>query len=76
MTSYLSQADFIAPRGHKDHMGMFAVSCFGCDALVEKFEKDNNDYNKIISQAPADCYVEAFAEYLHLEIRLDSWGYA
>ena len=73
---YLSQADFIAPRGYKDHMGMFAVSCFGCDALVEKFEKDNDDYNKIMSQALADRYVEAFAEYLHREIRLDSWGYA
>jgi 5-methyltetrahydrofolate--homocysteine methyltransferase len=73
---YLSQADFIAPRGYKDHMGMFAVSCFGCDALVERFEKDNDDYNKIMTQALADRYVEAFAEYLHKEIRLDMWGYA
>ena len=34
----VSQADFIAPSGYKDHLGMFAVSCFGCDQLVEKYE--------------------------------------
>ena len=73
---YLSQADFIAPAGYKDHMGMFAVSCFGCDALVEKYEAENDDYLKIMSQALADRFVEAFAEYLHREIRVDMWGYA
>merc|ERR1712176_1423963 len=25
---YMSQADFIAPVGYQDHLGMFAVSCF------------------------------------------------
>lgn len=73
---YLSQADFIAPAGHKDHMGMFAVSCFGCDALVKKYESEHDDYNKIMSQALADRFVEAFAEYLHRVIRTDMWGYA
>jgi 5-methyltetrahydrofolate--homocysteine methyltransferase len=73
---YLSQADFIAPAGYKDHMGMFAVSCFGCDALVEKYESEHDDYNKIMSQALADRFVEAFAEYLHRVIRTDMWGYA
>jgi len=73
---YLSQADFIAPAGYKDHIGMFAVSCFGCDALVQKYESENDDYNKIMSQALADRFVEAFAEYLHREIRTDMWGYA
>jgi 5-methyltetrahydrofolate--homocysteine methyltransferase len=73
---YLSQADFIAPEGYQDHMGMFAVSCFGCDDLVKMYEADNDDYNKIMSQALADRFVEAFAEYLHREIRTQSWGYA
>lgn len=73
---YLSQADFIAPKGYKDHVGFFAVSCFGCDALVSKFEAENDDYSKIMSQALADRFVEAFAEYLHREIRIDMWGYA
>ena len=34
---YLSLADFVAPRSAgRDHVGMFAVSVFGCDELVEK----------------------------------------
>jgi len=73
---YLSQADFIAPAGYKDHIGMFAVSCFGCDALVQEYEAEHDDYNKIMSQALADRFVEAFAEYLHREMRTDTWGYA
>ena len=73
---YLSQADFIAPTGYKDHLGMFAVSCFGCDELVRKYESENDDYSKIMSQALADRFVEAFAEYLHREIRVNMWGYA
>jgi 5-methyltetrahydrofolate--homocysteine methyltransferase len=73
---YLSQADFIAPKGYKDHMGMFAVSCFGCDDLVKLHESQNDDYSKIMAQALADRFVEAFAEYIHREIRTDMWGYA
>ena len=73
---YLSQADYIAPKGYKDHLGMFAVSCFGCEALVNKYEADHDDYSKIMAQALADRFVEAFAEYLHREIRTDMWGYA
>jgi len=73
---FFSQADFIAPAGYKDHMGMFAVSCFGCDDLVKKFESQHDDYNKIMSQALADRFVEAFAEYLHRVIRTEMWGYA
>ena len=73
---YLSQADFIAPKGHKDHLGMFAVSCFGCDVLADKYEEENDDYNKIMCQALADRFVEAFAEYLHREMRVNMWGYA
>jgi len=73
---YLSQADFIAPNGYKDHIGFFAVSCFGCEALVKKYEAENDDFSKIMAQALADRFVEAFAEYLHREIRIDLWGYA
>jgi 5-methyltetrahydrofolate--homocysteine methyltransferase len=73
---YMSQADFIAPKGYKDYLGMFAVSCFGCEDLVTKYEAEHDDYNKIMSQALADRFVEAFAEYLHRDIRVKMWGYA
>jgi 5-methyltetrahydrofolate--homocysteine methyltransferase len=75
-TPYFSQADFVAPAGYKDYMGMFAVSCFGCDDLVKRYESENDDYSKIMVQALADRFVEAFAEYIHREIRLKIWGYA
>ena len=42
---YLSQADFVATKGYKYHLGVFAVSYFGCDAFVKKFEADNDDYS-------------------------------
>lgn len=73
---YFSQADFVAPAGYNDYLGMFAVSCFGCDALVQKYESENDDYSKIMAQSLADRFVEAFAEYLHRDIRVNRWGYA
>jgi 5-methyltetrahydrofolate--homocysteine methyltransferase len=73
---FLSQADYIAPKGYKDHIGFFAVSTFGCEELVKKYESENDDFSKIMAQALADRFVEAFAEYLHREIRVDMWGYA
>jgi len=73
---FLSQADFIAPKGYADHIGFFAVSCFGCEALCNKYEADQDDFSKIMAQSLADRFVEAFAEYLHREIRIDIWGYA
>lgn len=75
---YFSQADFIAPKdsGIADHLGMFAVSCFGCDEQVAKFEAEHDDYGKIMMQALADRLVEAFAEAVHRDIRTDTWGYS
>jgi 5-methyltetrahydrofolate--homocysteine methyltransferase len=72
----LSQADFVAPRGAADHLGMFAVACHGAEALADKYEKQNDDFSKIMVQALADRIVEAFAELLHRDIRTKYWGYA
>merc|ERR1719421_1616841 len=71
----LSQADFIAPKGHADHLGMFAVSCFGAEELADKYEKENDDFQKILAQALADRFVEALAELVHKDIRTKLWGY-
>jgi len=73
---YFSQADFVAPEGISDHIGMFAVACHGCEAVAAKYDELGDDYNKIMAQALADRFVEAFAEKLHRDIRLDLWGYA
>jgi 5-methyltetrahydrofolate--homocysteine methyltransferase len=76
--AYLSQADFIAPKasGVPDYLGMFAVACMGCEEECAKFEAQNDDYSKIMVQALADRLVEAFAEAVHRDIRVDLWGYA
>jgi 5-methyltetrahydrofolate--homocysteine methyltransferase len=72
-----SLADFIAPResGVPDYIGMFAVTAgLGADELVRQFERDHDDYNAIMVKALADRLAEAFAEYLHAQVRKD-WGY-
>jgi 5-methyltetrahydrofolate--homocysteine methyltransferase len=75
----LSLADFIAPKetGIEDYIGMFAVTTgIGIEALIEKFEKDHDDYNSILVKAIADRLAEAFAECLHEKVRKEFWGYA
>ena len=42
--------------------------------LVEKYKKDNDDYNAIMAEALADRLAEAFAECLHKQVR-EEWGY-
>ncbi|RYG02976.1 MAG: methionine synthase, partial [Chitinophagaceae bacterium] len=73
----ISLTDFIAPEssGKKDHLGAFAVSIHGIDKHIKKFEEQHDDYNKIILQALADRFAEAFAELLHMKVRTDEWGY-
>ena len=70
-------ADFIAPKstGLPDYLGGFAVTTgIGLDALCGRFEKDHDDYNAIMAKALADRLAEAFAEWLHREVR-KAWGY-
>lgn len=72
-------ADFIAPKesGVKDYIGAFCVTTgFGTKELAEQFEADNDDYNSIMIKALADRLAEAFAEYLHKQVRTTHWGYA
>lgn len=73
---YMSLADFIAPKGFDDYIGMFAVGCFGVEEMAAAFEKENDDFNKILAQALGDRLVEAFAEKLHYDFRTKYWGYA
>jgi 5-methyltetrahydrofolate--homocysteine methyltransferase len=73
----LALADYIAPRdsGHIDYIGAFAVTAgHGCQELAERFEKDHDQYNSIMTKALADRLAEAFAESLHKRARAE-WGY-
>jgi 5-methyltetrahydrofolate--homocysteine methyltransferase len=77
----LSLADFIQPstvdgRQSTDFIGAFAVTIDGIEPHIKAFEANLDDYNKIMLQALADRFAEAFAECLHLKTRKDYWGYA
>ena len=75
----IALADFIAPKesGVEDYIGMFAVTAgIGIEKLVQKFEKEHDDYNSIMVKALADRLAEAFAEHLHEHVRKENWGYA
>ncbi|WP_462173849.1 methionine synthase [Pseudoalteromonas xiamenensis] len=70
-------SDFVAPRGTPDYLGAFAVTGgLEEDALADVFEQQQDDYNKIMVKAVADRLAEAFAEYLHEQVRKVYWGYA
>ncbi|MCY4122177.1 MAG: methionine synthase, partial [Acidobacteria bacterium] len=74
---YRSLADFVAPRdlGLTDHVGAFAVTAgIGVGALVERYEREHDDYRAIMVKALADRLAEAFAEMLHARVRRE-WGY-
>ncbi len=74
----LSQADDLAPKGtRKDYMGLFAVtSGIGLNEKKEAFKVAGDDYSAILIQSIADRLAEAAAEWLHLQVRKDIWGYA
>jgi 5-methyltetrahydrofolate--homocysteine methyltransferase len=75
----IALSDFIAPKdsGIQDYIGCFCVTTgFGVDEKALEFEKDLDDYNSILIKALGDRFAEAFAEYLHLKIRKEIWGYA
>jgi len=76
--SNLALADYIAPRESKkiDYAGAFCVTTgFGVEQKAKFFEENNDDYSSIMIKAIADRFAEAFAEYLHKEIRINYWGY-
>jgi 5-methyltetrahydrofolate--homocysteine methyltransferase len=70
----ISLADFIKPGA--DFIGAFAVSIHGLEPHIERFNKEFDDYSKIMLQALADRLAEAFAELLHKKTRKEFWGFA
>lgn len=74
----IALSDFVAPEesNKTDYMGAFCVGIFGAQELAESYKAQEDDYNAIMAQAIADRFAEAFAEYLHKQIRTKHWGYA
>jgi len=75
----LALSDFIAPKdsGQQDYMGCFCVTAgIGVAQLADALKDSLDDYGSIMVKALADRLAEAFAEYLHREVRMKFWGYA
>ncbi len=72
-------ADFVAPKdsGVADYLGAFAVTAgLGIEKKLAEFEAAKDDYNAIMLKSLADRLAEAFAEWLHMMVRREYWGYA
>ena len=65
----------IGGQGASDFLGAFSVTIEGIEPHIKKFEENLDDYSKIMLQALADRFAEAFAEVLHKKTRTDYWGY-
>jgi 5-methyltetrahydrofolate--homocysteine methyltransferase len=70
-------ADFVAPVGTADYVGLFAVTAgVGVEKKEQQFLAAHDDYNAILFKALADRLAEALAECMHARVRRDLWGYA
>ena len=63
--------------GVEDYIGAFAVTTgHGERERAEEFDREHDDYNKILFTALCDRLAEAFAERMHEQVRRELWGYA
>ncbi|WP_263263360.1 methionine synthase [Pseudomonas sp. RIT-PI-S] len=75
----LSLADFVAPKGSglTDYVGGFITTAgIGAEEVAKAYQDAGDDYNSIMVKALADRLAEACAEWLHLQVRKEHWGYA
>ncbi|MCB1002243.1 MAG: methionine synthase [Acidimicrobiales bacterium] len=75
----LSIADFVAPADAEvvDHVGAFVVSAGREEIeIAARFEAAHDDYSSILVKTLADRIAEAAAEWTHLRVRREWWGYA
>lgn len=68
---YLCLADFVAPlhTGVRDHLGLFAVACFGVEELSRAYEEQCDDYSSIMVKALGDRLAEVGRRRLAAEPR-------
>ena len=60
-----------------DYIGAFAVSAgFKQEELCQKYLAEGDEYNNIMVKTLTDRLAEAFAEYMHVKVRQELWGYS
>ncbi|MDA0741700.1 MAG: methionine synthase [Bacteroidetes bacterium] len=77
-SKFQALSDFVAPEGTvQDYVGGFAVTAgLDIEQTLAKFEAAHDDYSSLMLKALADRLAEGLAEYVHLKIRREIWGYA
>ena len=77
-SKFQALSDFVAPEGSvQDYVGGFAVTAgLDIEKTLAKFEAAHDDYSSLMLKALADRLAEGLAEYVHLKIRREIWGYA
>lgn len=76
---YRCLSDYVAPMssGIKDYVGGFITTGgVGAKEYADKLKENGDDYGASMVTILADRLAEAFAEYLHIQIRKKYWGYA
>jgi 5-methyltetrahydrofolate--homocysteine methyltransferase len=73
----LSLADFIAPcdSGAPDFVGAFLVSVSPQSPLPQQYRASGDDYSALLVETLCNRLAEAYAEYLHEQVRTSIWGY-
>ncbi len=74
----LCLADFVAGNesGVPDYIGGFACTAgLNIDQKLAEFAAEHDDYNAILLKSLTDRLAEALAEWLHLKVRCELWGY-
>lgn len=70
-------ADYVAPEGHGDYIGAFAVTVSASYAEeLERLKAAGDDYESLLMQSLGDRLAEAAGEWMHREVRTKLWGYA
>lgn len=75
----LCLSDFIAPKSAKteDYLGLFVVSAGkGIASWVDEYRRNEDEYSAILLKILANRLAEAFAAYLHKEVRTKYWAYS
>ncbi len=75
----LSLADFMAPKalGMDDFMGAFVISVEPRNKrLVQERYDSGDDYGALLIETLCNALAEAYAEFLHRQVRREMWGYA
>ena len=77
-SKFQALSDFVAPEGTvQDYVGGFAVTAgLDIEKTLMKFEAAHDDFSSLMLKALADRLAEGLAEYVHLKIRREIWGYA